>query len=107
MNWLDLNYLPWLIPIPPLLAFLLIILAAGRSRLLTQIIAIGAIFLSWLMSIYAVITIITQHKDLGMTSVFGTAIAWLSNGSKGGLNMGVMLDPLSTAVLFMVPLACL
>src|SRR5258708_6962590 len=112
MNWLDLNFLPWLIPIPPLLAFLLIILAAGRSRLLTQIIAIGAIFISWLMSIYAVITVITQHKDLGLSTalngkgVFGTSLQWLANG-RGGLKMGVMLDPLNTALLFMVPLACL
>src|SRR5258708_34371102 len=112
MNWLDLNFLPWLIPIPPLLAFLLIILAAGRSRLLTQIIAIGALLNSWLMSIYAVITIITKYKDLGLSTaldgrgVFADSRIWLVNG-KGFLNMGVMLDPLNTVLLFMVPLACL
>ena len=51
MNWLDANVLPWLIPIPPFVAFFLIILAAGRSKLLSHIIAIGAVALSWLMSV--------------------------------------------------------
>ncbi|MEP7289420.1 MAG: NADH-quinone oxidoreductase subunit L [Chloroflexota bacterium] len=119
MNFSDLNILPWLIPIPPLVAFFVIILFAGRSKLLTHIIAIGAIFLSWLMSFYAVYTIVTQHKDLGTAAalggkgVFASSVTWLVNGATGpgtatgALGMGVMLDPLNTIMLFMVPLACL
>src|SRR5260221_2105671 len=98
----------WLIPIPPLIAFFVIILVAGRSKLLTSIIAIGCIVLSWLMGWYEVWTAITTHKDLGLSTVFASSILWLSNGSgSGALYMGVLVDPLTVIMLFMVPLACL
>ncbi|MCC7207339.1 MAG: NADH-quinone oxidoreductase subunit L, partial [Anaerolineae bacterium] len=112
MNWADANVLPWLIPIPPLVAFALIILAAGRSRRLTHIIAIGAMTLSWLMSLALVFRAV-QFPGLGTpeTGVFGSSVAWLVNGlngaGSGALNMGVMVDPLTTVMLFMVPLVCL
>jgi len=100
--------LPWLIPIPPLIAFFVIILVAGRSKLLTSIIAIGCIALSWLMGWYEVWTAITTHKDLGLSFVYQSSILWLSNGSgSGALYMGVLVDPLTVIMLFMVPLACL
>src|SRR5258708_6558833 len=111
MNWLDPNLLPWLIPIPPLVAFAVILLAAGRSRILSQVIAIFCMALSWLMSVNVVWTVITQHKDLGMSTVFQSSTSWLVNGSStagsGALNMGILIDPLTTIMLFMVPLACL
>ncbi len=111
MNWLDPNVLPWLIPIPPLVAFAVILLAAGRSRILSQIIAIFCMVLSWLMSVNVVWTVITQHKDLGLSTVFHSDTIWLVNGSStagsGALNMGILIDPLTTIMLFMVPLACL
>src|SRR5258708_150008 len=111
MNWLDPNFLPWLIPIPPLVAFAVILLAAGRSRLLSQIIAIFCMALSWLMSLKVVWTVITTHKGLGLTTFFHSDTIWLVNGSStagsGALNMGILIDPLTTIMLFMVPLACL
>src|SRR5260221_3782567 len=101
-------FLRWLLRIPPLIAFFVIILVAGRSKLLTSIIAIGCIALSWLMGWYEVWTAITTHKDLGLSTVFASSILWLSNGSgSGAVYMGVVVDPLTVALLFMVPLACL
>jgi NADH-quinone oxidoreductase subunit L len=106
MNWFDPNVLPWLVPIPPLLAFLLIILITGRSKTLSHAIAIGCIALAWLFSFIEYINVI-QIKNLGQT-VPASAIAWLPNGAgSGALNMGVMIDPLNALLLFMVPLACL
>lgn len=112
MNWLDANYLPWLIPIPPLVAFFAIILVAGRSKPLSHVIAIGAIALSWLMS-FAEVLSATRFRDLGTPArgVFASGVNWLANGSggvgSGTLTMGVLIDPLTTILLFMVPLACL
>ena len=40
----------WLIPLPPLLAFFLIVLFTNRSNRLSHIVAIGAVLLSWLGS---------------------------------------------------------
>lgn len=113
MNWWDANYLPWLIPLPPLIAFALIVLLLGRSRLATHVTAIGAMALSWFLS-FAVVLRAIDFRDLGMATrgVFGSSISWLANGTSGGatagaLTMGVMVDPLTAIMLFMVPLACL
>ena len=38
----------WLIPLPPILAFFLIVLFTNRSKALSHSIAIGAALLSWL-----------------------------------------------------------
>ncbi len=112
MNLTDANLIPWLIPIPPLVAFALIILGVGRSKPLTHMIAVGAIAISWLLSLGEVITAM-DYRNLGSTArgVFGSSLNWLSNGSgaagSGALRMGVMVDPLTAILLFMVPLACL
>jgi NADH-quinone oxidoreductase subunit L len=116
MNWADANFLPWLIPVPPLLVFALIILVAGRNRLISHVLAIGGMTLSLLMA-FAVVFRAIQFRDLGMAprgvfasnlnQIFGVSTGWLVNGSTGFLNMGVMVDPLTTIMLFMVPIACL
>src|SRR5262249_52725360 len=108
MNWLDANFLPWLIPVPPLLAFFLIALVAHRSKLLTYIIAVGGIAISWVMG-WALVFRATQIKTLGMDvaggGVFNSAIPWLANGNNsapvsGALNMGILVDPLTTVMMF-------
>ncbi len=113
MDWLNANFLPWLIPIPPFIAFALIILVAGRSRVATQIIALGAMALTWLLSFSLVLRAFAV-SDLGKYSrgIFGSSLtdifggtSWLANGSgSGALNMGVAVDPLTAVMLFMVPL---
>ncbi len=112
MNLTDANIVPWLIPIPPLVAFLLIVLFTNRNRTATHVIAIGGVALSWLFSIAEFFNAIA-FKDLGTPDrgVFGTTTDWLVNGTgnaaSGALRMGVQVDPLTTVMLFMVPLACL
>ncbi len=114
MDWTNANFLPALIPIPPLVAFFLIVLFTTRSRTLTQILAIGSVAISWLMSLAMVFRAI-QLKALGINppagpGVFGSSSNWLVNGTQaasGAINFGVMVDPLTTVMLFMVPLTCL
>jgi NADH-quinone oxidoreductase subunit L len=111
MNWLDANNILWLIPIPPLVAFVAIILVAGRNKLLSHVLAVGGIVLSLIMS-WSVVWHGVNTAKLGSvkTGVFGSMITWLSNGNgapgSGTLTMGVFLDPLNHVMLFMVPLAC-
>ena len=40
----------WLLPLPPLLAFFLIVLFTNRNKALSHTIAVGAALLSWLGS---------------------------------------------------------
>jgi NADH-quinone oxidoreductase subunit L len=114
MNWADANFLPWLIPIPPLVAFVLIILVVGRNKTLSHITALSGITLSLLMS-WAVVLRAWQFPKLGTPDqgIFGSSINWLANGAtgmntaSGALGMGVMVDPLNSMMLFMVPLVML
>lgn len=111
MNWLDANFLPWLIPVPPLLAFVAIILVAGRNKTLSHVLAIGGIALSFVLA-WGVVFNALGYPHLGHADgVFGSSINWLANGSgaagSGTLKMGVLVDPLNHVMLFMVPLACL
>jgi NADH-quinone oxidoreductase subunit L len=128
------NFLPWLIPAAPLLAFFLIVLLTNRARLLpgtsheysgdgqhphyhgmlvpvvtdwsrvaSIIIGMSGIIAAWLMSL-AVVSNSFGEAHLG-ENIFGTAVAWLSTGTTT-FNMGVAVDPLTTVMLVMVPLAC-
>ena len=89
----------WLIPLPPLLAFFLIVLFTNRSKALSHTIAVGAALLSWLGSMLVFWRAIhTEH--LG-EHPFVSSIPWLPTGDTW-LNIGVQIDPLSAAVLFFV-----
>jgi NADH-quinone oxidoreductase subunit L len=89
----------WLIPLPPLLAFALIILFTNRNKTLSHSIAIGAAFLSWAGSMLVFFRAL-QVEHLGQHP-FGSSISWLSI-SNTTLNIGVMADPLTAATLFFV-----
>ncbi|CAG0961577.1 NADH-quinone oxidoreductase subunit L [Anaerolineales bacterium] len=94
-----LNTLIWLIPLPPLLAFFLIVLFTNKSKALSHSIAVGAAFLSWLGAMivfYNAVT--TEHFG---EHPFGTSYPWLPTGNTW-LNIGVLIDPTSAAVLFFV-----
>ena len=89
----------WLIPLPPLLAFFLIILLTNRSKALSHSIAIGAAALSWLGSMAVFMAALgTEHFG---EEVFERAIPWLPTGNTF-FEIGVMIDPLSAVVLFFV-----
>ena len=89
----------WLIPIPPLLAFGLIVLFTNRSKAWSHTIAIGGAAVSWLLSMIIFITAVGR-SDLTQQPL-RSAINWLPTG-KGYLQMGVQIDNLSALVLFFV-----
>ncbi|MGC1379181.1 MAG: NADH-quinone oxidoreductase subunit L [Anaerolineales bacterium] len=89
----------WLIPLPPLLAFFLIVLFTNRSKTLSHSLAIGAAALSWLGSM-AVFIAALRTPEFGK-SIFASAINWLPTGDTF-LKIGVQIDPLSAITLFFV-----
>ena len=89
----------WLIPLPPLLAFFLIVLVTNPNRALSHTIAVGAAFLSWLGSMVVFFRAI-QVEHLG-EHPFHSSINWLPLG-KGWFTIGVQIDPFGAASLFFV-----
>jgi len=90
----------WLIPLPPLLAFFLIVLLTNRNKTLSHTIAVGAAFLSWLGSMIVFVAAIgTDH--LGEHPLGGPPINWIPTGDTW-LQIGVQIDPLSAITLFFV-----
>ncbi len=89
----------WLIPLPPLLAFFLIVLFTNRSKSLSHTVAVGAAFLSWLGSMIVFVRALGVER-LGQHP-FESSINWLPTGDTW-FKVGVLVDPLTAAVLFFV-----
>ena len=89
----------WLIPLPPLLAFFLIVLFTNRNKALSHSIAVGAAGLSWLGSMIVFARALGVH-ELGKEP-FASSINWIPTGETW-LKIGVLIDPLSAVVLFFV-----
>jgi NADH-quinone oxidoreductase subunit L len=89
----------WLIPLPPVLSFFLIVLFTNKNKALSHTVAIGAAFLSWLGAM------IVFFRALGVEHLgehpFASSINWLPTGETW-LKIGVLIDPLSATVLFFV-----
>ena len=89
----------WLIPLPPVLAFFLIVLFTNRSKALSHTIAVGAALLSWLGSMIVFV------RALGVEHLgehpFESSINWLPTGDTW-LKIGVLVDPLTAVTLFFV-----
>jgi NADH-quinone oxidoreductase subunit L len=95
--------LTWLIPVFPVLAFGAIVLLLNRWKRVSSLVAVGAIALSFVVSQIVFWTAVgTPH--LG-EHPFHSVLRWLPTGGSA-LQMGVMVDPLTAAMLFMVPLLC-
>lgn len=95
------NYelLTWLIPLPPLIAFTLIVLFIRRSNKLSHSIAIGAAALSWLASMLVFVWSIGEH---GVNlRVLNSSINWLPTVNNF-LQIGIQIDALSSVSLFFV-----
>ncbi|HUG34930.1 MAG TPA: NADH-quinone oxidoreductase subunit L, partial [Anaerolineales bacterium] len=89
----------WLIPLPPVLAFFLIVLFTNRSKVLSHTIAVGAALLSWIGSMIVFVRAIgVEH--LG-EHPFESSINWLPTGDTW-LKVGVLVDPLTAVTLFFV-----
>lgn len=126
--------LPWLIPIGPLLAFLIITLATNkakmvpatdhheygghhpdydgmlvpvvtaRSRIFSITVGMSGVVSALLIS-WRTLYEASQLDHLG-EEVFESAIAWMNTG-RTALNMGVLVDPATVIMLIMVPIAVL
>ena len=101
--------LTWLIPVPPLLSFALIVLFTHRSKVVSHTLAIGLMAVSWAMS-WLVFFYTLGQASFG-ARVIHAAVDWLPFGSPAlgtqPLQMGSLVDPLTGLMLFFVPLACL
>jgi NADH-quinone oxidoreductase subunit L len=93
------NWIIWLLPLPPLLAFFAIILFTNKNKTLSHSLAIAAAGLSWLGSMIVFISAVGT-VDFGK-HVFESAINWLPTGATW-LQIGVRVDPLTAVVLFFV-----
>ncbi|MBX3048541.1 MAG: NADH-quinone oxidoreductase subunit L [Anaerolineales bacterium] len=89
----------WLIPLPPLLAFFLILLFTRRNNALSHTVGVAAAAISWLLGM--LVFIAALGVDHFGEHVFASAINWLPLAD-GFLSIGVMIDPLSAIVLFFV-----
>jgi len=89
----------WLIPLPPLLAFFIIMLFTNRSNALSHTIAVGSVLLSWLGSML-VFWRAFQASHLG-EQPFQSSIDWLPL-SNSAFRIGILIDPLSAVTLFFV-----
>ena len=95
--------LTWLIPVFPLLAFGAIVLYVRRWKRIASWLAVAAIAISFLLSqIVFWVAVGTPH--LG-EHPFEDLVRWLPTGHSA-FEMGVMVDPLTAVMLFMVPLLC-
>jgi NADH-quinone oxidoreductase subunit L len=89
----------WLIPLPPVLAFFLIVLFTNKNKALSHSLAVGAAFLSWLGSMIVFV------RALGVEHLgehpFESSVNWLPIGDTW-FRIGVLIDPTGAAVLFFV-----
>jgi NADH-quinone oxidoreductase subunit L len=97
--------LAWLIPILPLLAFVAIVLFLNPYKRASAWTAIGAMFLSFLLSVGVLIEALGKGAHLAQEP-FYRYIPWLPTGTTQ-LALGWMIDPLAAVALVMVSTVCL
>jgi NADH-quinone oxidoreductase subunit L len=89
----------WLLPLPPLLSFFVIILLTNRSKSLSHTVALIAAFLTWGGSMLVFARAIGIHELAA--EPFASAINWIPT-AETWLRIGVLVDPLSAIGLFFV-----
>ena len=99
-----LGILTWLIPVPPLLAFFAILLLTRKYHAVSHSLAIGGIGLSLVLAQFIFWSVIGSGEELAKEPI-QSVYAWMPTGA-GVFNVGVMVDPLTAVMLFMVPIAC-
>lgn len=93
------NALIWFIPLPPLLAFGLILLLTRKSNRTSHWMAILAGAISFIASMIVFVKAITESSLA--KNPFGSQVNWLPTGETW-LKIGVMVDPLTAVMLFFV-----
>ncbi len=94
----------WLIPLPPLLAFFLIVLFTNKNKALSHSVGVFAAFLSFVGSMVVFFRALGIH-EFGK-EIFASSIEWLPTGTSY-LKIGVQIDPISAVVLFFVSITIL
>lgn len=97
--------LVWLIPVPPLVAFFVIFLFTRRSKLVSDLVSVAAILLTWVIAIVVLVNALTT-PHLGEHPITAS-LTWLPLGAAAdgaSFNMGALVDPLGAVMLFFVPL---
>ena len=96
---METSTLVWLLPVPPLLAFFLIILLTNRSKVLSHTLGIMGALLSFIGSM-VIMVLAFQSGHLG-EHPFTSVINWFPTGDTW-FQIGVWVDPLTVATLFFV-----
>ena len=91
----------WLIPLPPLVAFFLIVLLTNKNRALSHTLGVGAAFLSWLGAMVVFARALGEGLHHVGEHPFASAVNWLPLGDTF-FQVGVRIDPLSALTLFFV-----
>jgi NADH-quinone oxidoreductase subunit L len=105
MSHETLTLFTWLIPLPLLLSFFAIVLFTRRRHAASHTIAIGAALVSFALAQIVFWNVIGDGHHLAEEPIHG-AFSWLPTGAST-LEMGVLVDPLTAVMLFMVPLTVL
>jgi NADH-quinone oxidoreductase subunit L len=100
---MSIDNLIWLIPLPPILAFAVIVLFTNRDKALSHSIAVGAALLSWFGSMvvfWRALQIGTHYLGEHPFGV-NSPVNWIPTGDTW-FRIGVLVDPLSAFTLFFV-----
>ncbi len=98
--------LVWLIPLFPFLAFLAIVLGVNKDQELSHVLAIIAICVSLMLAQIVFWSAVLMPVGGGAAGAFQSVADWLPTGDTN-LQASVWIDPLTTVMLFMVPIVCL
>ena len=96
--------LVWLLPVPPLLAFFLIVFFTNRSKTVSHLLGISAALLSFVGSM-VIVTLAIRSGHLG-EEPFSSVLNWFPSGDTW-FEIGVWVDPLTVATLFFVAITIL
>jgi NADH-quinone oxidoreductase subunit L len=94
------------IPGIPLLAFAIIAIYMRRHHKPSSYLAVAAISLSWLLSMVIVVSAVAQMPHFAEEPAVHLTLMRVATGATT-LDLGVQIDPLTVALLFMVPTVCL
>lgn len=95
-----------LIPIVPLLTFAIIVVFTRRNDKLSSYLAVAAIVISWLLSMVIVLGAVSHMPHFAEEPAVHLTLLCIPTGATT-LDIGVQIDPLTVALLFMVPTVCM
>lgn len=100
------NQFTFLIPLLPLLAFVIIVLFTRRSHYLSSRIAVFAMIGSLAISLGVFLEALSYGHELAQAPFYAAPLVWAPYGNMT-IDLGWMIDPIAAVMLFMVPTVCL